>query len=438
MMRALDNEHTILMKEESYMQSARVVVAHMFVCLVFYSACYCFGIVTHWPTNASLITWDAGFFASIATQGYVYSEEYANVAFFPLFSYIWRWSQLTAVGISIVNSVCAGAGLLLLVREFNLTSRQFLLLLSTPALFIVYVPYTEAMFFLTGAVLLLGLHRRALRLVVVSLFLCCCIRAAATLFIPAYLFAVVLGSTWQRSTWLKQAGWLLSGLLAILAAVVLVNVVQYQATGQWLLMFKDMNRWGHKLQWPEWPFYSGAGVSMLWLDVLALAVTAVASGACLYMALKWLRRLKNPAVASVSPAVLFSLGYLATIGVYLVAYQGGETANATRYILATPFFVAAFWQLGLSWPTTASIRWGVGVAVLLMLGLVGIPFNFPSFNFLQALWYSMVVTLYLVAYVVACLPVSRWHREIVMGLYIINLLLQVCLFDRFLEGRLLS
>lgn len=201
-----------------------------------YSVLYTFGLLDHPPDSDRLAHWDAGNYQAIAQQGYDRPDS-GITAFFPLFPYLWRYSHVGVVGISIVNACSALAGMSILARSFGLTGRQTLVAASMPALVFTLVPYTEGVFFLFGSLLLVGLHRRNLPLTLGMLLLCCLTRAATTLFVPAYLFAEL--PSWSLNVSPKSLiRNVVLGLVVMATAVGAVMGIQYAPTGDPLAFYK--------------------------------------------------------------------------------------------------------------------------------------------------------------------------------------------------------
>ncbi|QIX61406.1 hypothetical protein HER32_09535 [Hymenobacter sp. BT18] len=182
------------------------LIVHVLLLVGVYAGLYCFGFVHHLPTADRLLSWDAGIYQRVAAAGYDDPTQ-GKSAFFPLYPYLWRVLHLGPVGMSLFLAGCALLGAAVLARTFRLTGRQTVLLVSAPAMVFTWVPYSEGLFYLWAALLLCGMHRRNLSLTLVALLLCCLTRAAATLFVPAYLFAELL--TWNQGgtrKWLSLWG----------------------------------------------------------------------------------------------------------------------------------------------------------------------------------------------------------------------------------------
>lgn len=414
------------------------LVGHALLVAVLYASLYAFGVLDAIPNGKRLIVWDAGWFDSVRQTGYVATASgQSNIPFFPLFPYLWRFSGLDSLGISILNAGMMLVGCAVLGATFQLSRRQLLLLAAVPSLFIGLVPYAEAMFFVFGAVFLRGLHRRHLLVTVLGLIGCCLTRSAATLFVPAFVLAEVLACT-SRADVLRTLGRIVAGLLAIALALGAVMYLHYLATGNWFALFDSYKSWGHELRWAlPARMHSSAGIPMLGLDLIALLTGIVATLACTWLSLRWLRGWWQP-TAPVAPsrAVVFALGYCVGVLAFLLLYQEGDLANGSRYVLGTPFFGLLLAQLPRWQYLAQATRWavvgGVGLLGVALAYWCGWPMRFPGFfpaeaNFFFAVWLAYLA-LHLAAF-----SRGRYSREISTGLYVTNVLYQVILLNLFLS-----
>ncbi|TGE20592.1 hypothetical protein E5K00_21595 [Hymenobacter aquaticus] len=411
------------------------VLLHVVLGVAAYAVLYTFGIIPHLPSDQNLLTWDAGLFYRLSQTGYDDPTNGIN-AFFPLLPLVWHFAGFSATTMSIVNACCAWLGTGLLAWGFRLSFRQTLVVLSTPMLFFTLVPYAEAFFFLWSALMLVGMHRQRQWLVVVGLLGACLSRSAATLFVPAYVFAELLW--WGQPSGRVSVVRLVTGLLAIMAAVGSVMFAQYQSHGDALAFYNVHELWQHKIRLPEQVLYSSAGINVLWLDALGVLVALLGLVACAVLGLRWLRhsRARQQELGGLpSRAVLFSLGYCVGAGFFIVFYQGGDLVGLARYILASPFFVvllAWIWSL-----PTRSQRWllaiVLGGGLLVVLAMGGI-WRFSSFYPGQAAVYFALFLLYALVHLAVSSNAVRWYREAATGLYALNLLVMVYLFVLFTQG----
>lgn len=416
-----------------------LLLGHGALLVVVYSVLYTVGLLDYAPNEQGMVVWDAGWFNSVRDHGYdTLKTGQSNIPFFPLFPYLWRLLGVGGLGISIVNFGLFLLGAAWLGRTFALRRGQVLLLLSVPSAFICCVPYAEALFFLFGAVLLCGLHRRHLGLTLLGLLGCCLTRSAATLFVPAFVLAEVLACT-ARPDLLRTAVRIGAGLFAIAAALGIVFYMHYLATGDPLVFFAAHEQWGHKIQWPlKSLMHSSAGTIVLWLDAMALLTGGIAAVSCIGLSIRWLWGWlrKGPAPTAPSRGIVFSLGYCLAATCFILLYQNGDLVGISRYILATPFWGALLSLLPHWRKLPVRGQWMAGgVVAALALGVafwLGWPLHFPGFVPAQAHWFLAVWVFYLLLYLLAAPGIYRYGREVQAGLYVINVVYQAFLLNLFI------
>jgi hypothetical protein len=413
------------------------VAGHLLFVVFVYAALYCVGLLDNPYSDKTVATWDAGWYASIRDVGYSANPGgQSNVAFFPLFPYTWRVLGLSYLGISLVNIAVLMLGAVWLSRTLGLRRWQLLLLLSMPPLFFGAVPYSEALSFLFGAILLRGLHRRQLGFTLLGLLGCCLTRSATMIFIPAFILSELLACT-SRADLPRLVGGLAAGLLVIAGAMAGVLYMHFLVTGSFWEFFEAQKQWGHEFHWPlPSRIRSSAGIPVLGLDLLALLASCLSVLTGLWLGVRWLRGWwqAQPPVAP-SRAVVFSLVYCGGVIAAVVVYQSGDLANSSRYVLATPYFALLVTQLT-GWQRLSrrlQALW-VGGAGLLALGLAvwcGAPMRFPGFLPSQALFFFgcwlAYVSWYLLAY-----TSWRYDRETRTGLYVVNVVYMAFLLNSFL------
>ena len=413
-----------------------VVAIHLLLLAALTSALYCFGIIRYLPGNDNLMHLDVYWYDKIRREGYSYSTTTtSSVAFFPLLPYLWRATRLSMAGMSALNFTVFLAAFAWLAQQLRLPARLSLLLLSTPVLVFMAIPYTEALFFLFGTCLLLGLHRGRMGWWVIGLFGCGLTRTASIMFVPVLVFTTLLWAA-QPGQARRALRWGGIGSLAVLAAVGIVAYMQWQQVGDPLAFTKVQKFWNNHLRWPDYPFVTPAGIDMLWLDALALCLGCGALGMCGWLGLRWLKQRRRP-LPNVPPMVLFAVGYYALLVVYIASHQGGSVWNLSRYMLASPFFVVLVWYLNTlpAWPGRYYTYLLVpALAVWQLFGAFSQEFD--NFTWGQSVWYFGLLSTYLFAYLM--LRQVPWRREIIMLLYVFNLVMQLHLMDALLQGYVIQ
>ncbi|MFD2719374.1 hypothetical protein ACFST9_11660 [Hymenobacter monticola] len=407
------------------------VGVHLLLLTALASALYCFGVIRYLPDDANVARWDVQWYTLIRDGGYTYSDTgMSPTAFFPLFPYVWRWTHLNNLHMGMLNYGLFVVAFGCLAQQLRLPARWTLLLLSTPVLLFMVIPYTEALFFVFSTLLVLGLHRQRMSWWLLGLLGAGLTRSASTLFLPALLFMALLWAA-QPGQARRAALWGGLGLLANGLSIGVVAFIQWYQVGEPFAFVKAQAFWGRHLRWPEFPLNTPSGINVLWLDALALWTGVMAICACCWLALRWLQRNKRP-LPAVPPVVVFALGYCVSVTLYLLSYQGGSIWNFARYVLATPFFVVLVWYLGTqpAWPRRYYLY--ILAATLALWQVFGAyTLAFDNFTRGQALWYFGLVTAYLFAYLT--LRQFRWQREVSMLLYVFNLVVQLHLLECFLQ-----
>ena len=141
------------------------------------------GIVPASLSESTLTHWDALHYTANA----IADMRGMNRDFFPLFPYTWHLLQASATSIALLNWSVFSIGMALLATAFEARRSELLLLLSVPSLMFMYLPYTEAFFFLFAVLLILGLKEKNLLLTTLGILLCGIVRPTAVVFAPALL-----------------------------------------------------------------------------------------------------------------------------------------------------------------------------------------------------------------------------------------------------------
>jgi hypothetical protein len=411
-----------------------VSVLHLLLLLGLGSALYAFGIITHVPGNDNLGQWDMVWYEQIRSSGYEYSAtRMSNSAFFPMLPYLWRFTGLELLGMAVLNACLFMLSYTWLACQLRLPARLQLLLLSTPSLLFMAVPYTEALFFCFGTLVLLGLHRQKLLWWLLGLLGCGLTRSASTMFMPAMLFMVVLWGS-QPGQLRRALLWGFTGFCALALSVGMVATLQWKQTGEPWGFILAQKHWGHKLKMFNLPLGDVSGIDVLWIDAMSMWVGLAAIGLCCWLAWRWLSQIRRQQPQpTIPPEVLFALGYAVCVVLFILLYQGGNIWNMGRYLLATPFFVLLISYLYAqpAWPVRRYIL--IGAATMVLWQVFGI-YNLGMSNFttLEALWYFGLLTAYLLAYL--AWRQLRWQREITMMLYVFNLIMLMHFLDGWLQS----
>jgi len=401
---------------------------HFFILFVLYQVFSLTGLTGTTPTNSNLLQWDTGWYVSIMHGGYhYYPGQQCNLAFYPLFPYLWRVLHLSAVGMSIFNLILMLSGLSLLRQCFHINLRTLLLALSAPCLFFCYVPYSEGLFFFSCSLFLYGLKYDKAHWTCIGLAIACLTRSASPTLIPAILLCMILNM--KRETLVRDIAKTSLLLLVSISGIMIVQIVQYWQTGYWFKFFEVQSRWGRIFNLPVLFLTTWGDKDFIWLDGLAFFVGASSLAAIIYLIR---RKLKNRS-KTIDRVILFSMGYLMMTmfvvlfwgPVYIMNY-GTSIYSLNRFVFATPFFTVFL----CTFRRYIRFEYQTILVFLLMADVVG--FLFGAFTGIQQFMYWALATGYVFLYL--WLGHSRINKEIWTFLYILNIIFQLWLFNSFLNG----
>ncbi len=378
------------------------------------------------PFPTALVRWDAEWYDSIRAHGYFFRPDAkSSVAFFPLFPLLWRLSGLGPIGICLLNLGLAAAGLYTLGRGLRLRPAALVLFAALPSSMFLYLPYTEALFFVFTSLVLVALARwpQRLGLLALLLFGTALTRVSAFFFLPALGFIEVLGWLREPSTWPWRLRRLLVYGLAVGAGLITVLVYQWQRTGVWFAFNKAEEQWHHYLQVPHLPFISTTeNDGALWLDGLALLVGLLALGWVAYVAGRALRQ--RAQAPTPDWLLVFAAVYIAEATVQVVMQAPLENGSSSlmslhRYVFCSPFFVVVLDRVlprrPLGWrPVGLALAATLGLAALLgMFSAKQFNINWPT-RHLPLLWgpvagwaYAAAVLLYVGLWLRSGTPTGR-------------------------------
>ncbi|MCX6275197.1 MAG: hypothetical protein NTV09_08320 [Bacteroidetes bacterium] len=315
----------------------------------FYAACFAiFCVTANALIDASILSeknflnWDAMHYNTIHRDGYYTGM----VAFFPLFPYIWKLTQLGSIGIGLLNGFIYMLSFAWLAAVFNIHSRRLLLLASTPVLIFMFLPFSEAVFFLTSTILLTGLKKNNYLLIISGILLSGLTRPVATVFIPAFFILHWMIGDNSKKTMLQSVGM----VLVCAGSMFLVFLLQYYQTGEWFSFIHVQKDWGNYLRLPVFPLNSWAGGFIVRLDAMAFIFGI---GAAVYLASLIIGRLRSAGDHKSLTPFLFSLCYVSILTIVILFTRGGilnshilnQKFFSRKNVIMVFFFSSIFWLL---------------------------------------------------------------------------------------------
>ncbi len=394
------------------------------------------GVIKVFPNQETLVQWDAGWYLSIAEQGYLYKvSEQSNTGFFPFFPFLWKLFFQDAVLISLFNLILFFTGVFFVVKtlQYKISLWVLLLSFSLPSLFFMYVPYSESLFFVFSGLYLYGNHTNNTKLKIMVLFLASLSRPTIFLLLPAIIFSEIIYQKNYKNA-VKQI--LLSITPMIAGTLLSFFIVGYNSSNIWAYPESQVNNWQHSFNLPSLPFTTWRGYRILWLDAFALFVVLSSFFLSIYKAFLFLvKKMKDK-----DRNLLVSIGYLAMILVYITFFHPkeettGQTSllSINRYVFCTPFFFYVFYRLYSSQNKGGKTKLFLLLAGVLTLILLGFPFSSITGLNLQYSIAFLVGVLFFIAF--QLVPAFYHKKWIYVLLYLVNISLQVYLFQSFLKGN---
>ena len=383
--------------------------------------------------TGGLVNFDAYWYSNLKEHGYIFSDKaQSNTGFYPTLSFVWKFTGLSALGISIFNGIIFLFSFLLLSKEFSFNNKEKLLVLSIHSLIFTYVPYTESLFFFASTILLIGLRKQNMFYILIGVLLGSFIRPVTIIFIPSLIFIELLSNKSYLQKLIRISLFSIVSVIALL----LVAIIQWLQTGVWLAYYKSQYiQWDRSLHIPRFPLTTWGGPRILWLDGTAFWLGLIAIGLCIFFLFKKESKIK------LDDSSLFSFSFLsgATLLVFLFdgySENGGTSImGLNRYFFATPFFFLAFLEF-LRLPPVSKKR-----TALLILSLIGVWILFGAYtsidwyNRTKTIIYFSILTLSVLGYFLILNNKWMLEKRIWILLYIANCMLQAYLFFRFLSGN---
>ncbi len=368
-------------------------------------------------TLSSLIQFDAVHYEGIMEHGY--RDE--SPAFFPLFPAMWRAVGGGGLTIAIFNLICYLVGSWALIREFEPSRWTILTFTTLPTLFFLFLPYSEATFYMGGCAMLIGANRSKWWIVLGALFWCTLARPAFTALLPAVLLMFAFG---ERPLWEKFK----FGVLALITSGIglfAVMAIQHHDTGSWFGFYEAQASYGNTIKFPELPLSSWGGGAVVKLDASALLFGLLCGVGILANVRRSIFRRVQPRLP-----LLLSLTYLFVVSMIALFLRNGELYSLNRFVYATPFaFVALHFYERSRFELTIG-KWGVVFLVILIFTLL-----FGSFVHIRTFSLFAAASLFITMTLAASSTAQYARRYLLLLSWIIGLALQTFFLSRYLLGE---
>ena len=295
------------------------------------------------------------------------------------------------------------------------------MLASVPCLIFMFLPYSEAVFFLSCTILIAGLQKNNYALLIAGTFLAGLTRPVSTVFIPAFIVLSILAQG-NPANEIRSS---LKMILVCLLSLLVVFVIQYFQTGEWFSFFRIQKEWGNYLRLPSLPLNSWAGGFILRLDSIAF-FTGISSLA--YLIFLFMKKIRHEQI-TVSRPVVFSLCYLALLTFIILFTRGGVLNSLNRYLFCSVFFIIALNEI-----LTRKIFSTRNALILFFLsGLCWLIFG--SYVHIQTTLKFMLLTVYLLLLLCSSSENRNIRNAGYFSVMACNVFFMVLFFHRFLAGE---
>jgi hypothetical protein len=230
-----------------------ITAFHLFVILATYLTFLKAGVIQQIPNNDNLLIYDSYWYSTIVEEGYTYQPGVGNnMAFFPLFPLLWKYTGLTAIGICILNYIIFLGSFIFLLKDEKLQHNLLLMLLSFPSFIFFGLVYSEALFFLFTTFIIIGYKKNKNFLLYIGLFGASMTRSICMLFIPTIIICELLNVTpiLSKEHRLQQ---LIYKLSASIGGFLLASAYMAGNTGKWFYFIEIQKYWYRTWNVPKFP-----------------------------------------------------------------------------------------------------------------------------------------------------------------------------------------
>tara|TARA_B100000508_G_scaffold48272_1_gene37477 strand:- start:18887 stop:20161 length:1275 start_codon:yes stop_codon:yes gene_type:complete len=392
------------------------------------------GILTEVPDAVNLKNWDGSWYSSIVEDGYNLSTEgQSNSGFFPGFPYLWSITGVGVKGIAVINFILFLSGTFFLSILTKTGLLEFAVIVAFPSTFFFYLPYSEALFYLLGVLLIFSWKKGSLLWMILFSILLSFVRPAFFFLIPAVIGIVLLSKDplkELKTTFLIAFSLITGATLGFLA--IGLEVGDYMAYSK-----SQVNHWGHEFKLPSFPLTTWRGYRILWLDGLALFVTILAM---LALVVDFINVRFKQMQSYFTKLEIVGLGYLLMIMIYILFFHPLEDDRTTmismnRYVFCNPFLhYLLLRRMGKISLTRRSMLMII-ISAVIAVSFLGFPFasvvgldQTKSILFLTGLFGVMIAS--------TLILFKLKYNKLVHILFVVaGVLLQLYLFNSFLKGN---
>ena len=243
-----------------------------------------YGIFSKIPDETNLLNWDAKWYYLIMKRGYIFvPSRTCNLAFFPLFPYIWKLTMLSPPLISLFNFIIFLISYYYLIKRFSISLPFVLFTLSFPSFIFFALPYSEATFFAFSLLIVVGFLEKNEKMLVLGFFVTSLIRSVSIVFIPAIIISEILSKNLHKSSIKEKLIRVLPKVLASLTGLLSSALIQGIQTGKWFYFFEIQQFWRRTWLFPKFPLTTYAPEKIMGIDAISFCIGTMAIAVCV----KW-------------------------------------------------------------------------------------------------------------------------------------------------------
>jgi hypothetical protein len=382
------------------------------------------------PNNSNLMHYDSFYYYTIKRIGYLYLQGKANnLAFFPLFPYVWGLTTLNILFIGVFNYLVFTISFSLLVKTNELPVSIILLIISFPSFIFFVIPYSESLFFLFCTIIINGFKKQSIILVCFGLFGASMVRSVCVIFIPAIVLCDLLIAYTDGFNKKLFIG-LFCKLISCLLGFFLACYWMAKDTRKWFYFVDVQKYWHRTWQLPNFPLTTIQANRVLGLDAVAFVFGLVAILICCIVVFNIIYKRFNKSSKSnfrIENYVVFSILYLVGVTVIDTCFTNriGNSTNIwslNRHLMCTAFFIVF---IGFLYSKCKSSNYKIiGLIITIILGFIlsGV------FRYLKpALFYLIFFSSFLI------LTYNQKLKYFFVPIYIVAIIFQISFYSAFLN-----
>lgn len=386
------------------------------------------GFIHTFDTNL-LCMFDCGWYSSIKDMGYEYKPDVAcNLAFFPIFPYVWRFLNISILHISILNATIWFISLIIFKNAFNLSNRKMLVLASVPSSMFFFVPYTESFFFIFTVFIVSGYRKNHYPLLFFGFLMASMIRPAGFFFIPA----IIAVEFFRDQTILQKIKKIILNVIPNIIGLASVVCFQYWKTGIWFASFKAQTAgWDRSYKFPTLPFYMHNHINTLWLDGIAIIIGILSIVIMVYSFFKFVIKKDYALNSELTFSLIYFIMVLFSSTFYSTLWFEGRTciSSINRYMFATPFILILLINIPYQLKTRVILAiLGVFIFSFYLLGFYS---RLNGLTLLDNFLYMICMMIYFSLYIINN---SKWSNHVWAVLYIFNSAAMIFLLYNFVNN----